>query len=155
LICADILIFKEKADENSIYYHLNQILAIEGLVTLDGEQVKLRKRTARKYMIDYIDNYFTANREVLKVNYEKPASLISELLEYLDELPKKGNQTCVTLNQKVDVCNKLILNKNIENFSIQPIAAAYTAIIILQDIDTKTNMFGYFCQIYNAMSIEG
>ncbi|MGL5485323.1 MAG: hypothetical protein ACRDC6_03435 [Shewanella sp.] len=155
LICADILIFKEKADENSIYYHLNQILAIEGLVTLDGEQVKLRKRTARKYMIDYIDNYFTANREVLKVNYEKPASLILELLEYLDELPKKGNQTCVTLNQKVDVCNKLILNKNIENFSIQPIAAAYTAIIILQDIDTKTNMFGYFCQIYNAMSIEG
>lgn len=155
LICADILIFKEKADENSIYYHLNQILAIEGLVTLDGEQGKLRKRTARKYMIDYIDNYFTANREVLKVNYEKPASLIFELLEYLDELPKKGNQTCVTINQKIDVCNKLILNKNIENFSIQPIAAAYTAIIILQDIDTKTNMFGYFCQIYNAMSIEG
>ncbi|MFQ1929612.1 hypothetical protein ACK34T_08850 [Aeromonas veronii] len=155
LICADILIFKEKADENSIYYHLNQILAIEGLVTLDGEQVKLRKRTARKYMIDYIDNYFTANREVLKVNCEKPASLILELLQYLDELPKKGNQTCVTLNQKIDVCNKLILNKNIENFSIQPIVAAYTAIIILQDIDTKTNMFGYFCQIYNAMSIEG
>ncbi|WCH23639.1 hypothetical protein [Aeromonas salmonicida] len=155
LICADILIFKEKADENSIYYHLNRILAIEGLVTLDGEQDKLRKRTARKYMIDYIDHYFTANREVLKVDYEKPASLILELLEYLDELPKKGNQTCVTLNQKIDVCNKLIFKKKIENFSIQPITAAYTAIIILQDIDTKTNMFGYFCKIYNAMSIQG
>jgi hypothetical protein len=155
LICADILIFKETADENSIYYHLNRLLTIEGLVIHDGEQDKLRKRTARKYMIDYIENYFTANREVLKVDYEQPASLILELLEYLDELPKKGNQTCVTLNQKIDVCNKLICKNNIENFSIQPIAAAYTAIIILQDIDTKINMFGHFFQMYHTMSIQG
>ena len=153
LICADICLFKEDADERSIYFHLDRILKMKGLVKTKDDKYRLDKRTAKKYINEYIENYIN---ERLKKNKDLTTKnikhLISGILDYVKELPKKGNQTCVTINQILSICNNNLSREKVDTtaFNMQSIAAAYTAIIILQDIDKKTNMFNHFYHTYNS-----
>ncbi len=149
LMSADIFIFKENADEKSIYHHLDRILRIENLVT--GQEKKLQKTIAKRYIQDCIRKQFANNDN--EIHNATPETLIPELLEYLNELPKKGNQTCVTLHQKLGEINNRLSKKRSEfsTLNIEPIISAYTAVIILQSIQKKTGLLGYFHCVYNSM----
>lgn len=60
------------------------------------------------------------------------------------------------MNQIIKICNHKFSAAKVDNsvFSIRPIAAAYTAIIILQDIDNKTGMFGHFYSTYRKLTLD-
>ena len=152
LICADILIFKEQANEESIYYHLDRILRTDNVVTQDGEQRVFRKRSAYKYMLDYIGNCFSPDMGASRSAGLRVAdNFIHELLIYLDELPKnKGNQTSRSLNRIINACTERLSPDDLIKYSfiINSIFSAYTAVIILQDINNKTGMFDHFLNTY-------
>ncbi len=154
LICVDIFIFKSYSNENSIYYHLDRILTMDSLATFDDNKQKLRKITAQKYVREYIKHHFKKHIDILnKTNFKNENLLIPELLNYLGVFYKKDNQTCATLHEKLEYCNERLSIAKIDNssFSIQPIIAAYTAIIILQDIANKTSMIAHFYNTYNIL----
>ncbi|MCS3458803.1 hypothetical protein [Aeromonas sp. BIGb0445] len=152
LICTDICIFKEQSSEESIYYHLDEILRQENLILIKEGQERFRKLTAQKYIRELIkNNYILKFCESRK--YNNPELLIQELLDYLNELHKKGNQTCKTLNEKISLCQKRLSDCNLNSYNLNSISAAYTAVIILQDIDNKTGMFGHFHKTYNQVVI--
>ncbi|MFM5231521.1 hypothetical protein ACET9H_20025 [Aeromonas media] len=153
LMCADISIFKDQATEESIYFHLDRILRMENVVTQDGELGAFRKRTAHKYMLDYIGNCFAPDMDASRNACLKIAdNYIHELLVFLDGLPriKKGNQTCKKLNEIINDCTERLPPNNFEKYTsiINSISTAYTAVIILQDIDNKTGMFDHFYNTY-------
>ncbi|MBL0440116.1 MULTISPECIES: hypothetical protein [Aeromonas] len=152
LICTDIYIFKEQSSEESIYYHLDEILRQENLILIKEGQERFRKLTAQKYIRELIKNNY-----ILKVcesrKYNNPELFIQELLDYLNELHKKGNQTCKTLNEKISLCQKRLSDCNLNSYNLNSISAAYTAVIILQDIDNNTGMFGHFYKTYNQVVI--
>ncbi|WP_157774676.1 hypothetical protein [Aeromonas sp. CA23] len=153
LICTDIYIFKEQSSEESIYYHLDKILRQENLTLIKKRQERFRKLTAQKYIRELIkNNYILKFCESRKD--EKPEPFIQELLDYLNELHKKGNQTCKTLNEKINLCEQRLLDNYFDTsvFNLNSISAAYTAVIILQDIDNKTGMFGHFHKTYNQIA---
>ncbi|MBS4687099.1 hypothetical protein J4G63_07510 [Aeromonas sobria] len=152
LICTDIYIFKEQSSEESIYYHLDEILRQENLILIKEGQERFRKLTAQKYIRELIkNNYILEFCESRK--YNNPELFIQELLDYLNELHKKGNQTCKTLNEKISLCQKRLSDCNLNSYNLNSISAAYTAVIILQDIDNKTGMFGHFHKTYNQVVI--
>ncbi|MFK8772369.1 MULTISPECIES: hypothetical protein [Aeromonas] len=154
LICTDIFIFKSNASPSSIYFHLNRLLMIENIATNDKGSIKFRKATAKKYIWDCIDEHFLKNKDILEeTRYKNAELLIPELLHYLEERHKNTNQKCVKLHEKLKDCNDRISSMNLDGafFSIAPISAAYTATIILQDIENKTGMFGRFYQTYKQL----
>ncbi|MCE9925477.1 hypothetical protein G4923_07675 [Aeromonas rivipollensis] len=154
LVCVDIHIFKMHANEHSIYYHLDRLLFMENLVSLDGDTQKLNKNTAQRYMREYIQHHFEKHSEILKkTNLSNASLLMPELLSYLGEFYKKGNQTCAKLHDKLEFCSERLSRENIDTslFSIQPIISAYTAIIILQDIANKTGMIAHLYNTYNIL----
>lgn len=152
LICTDIYIFKEQSSEESIYYHLDKILRQENLILIKEGKERFRKLTAQKYIRELIkSNYILKFCESRK--YNNPELFIQELLDYLNELHKKGNQTCKTLNEKISLCQKRLSDCNLNSYNLNSISAAYTAVIILQDIDNKTGMFGHFHKTYNQVVI--
>lgn len=154
LICVDIYILKGYSNENSIYYHLDRILAMDNLATFEGNKQELRKTTAQKYVREYIIHHFNKHADILnKTNFKNKEQLIPELLNYLGVFYKKDNQTCAKLHEKLEPCNERLFSTKIDNssFSIQPIIAAYTAIIILQDIANKTSMIAHFYNTYNLL----
>lgn len=152
IICVDIAIFKNGANENAIYFHLDRILGIEALIKRkDGVEV-LDKTIAKRYAKKYIGELFQAVHNQAS-SYDTPQAIIPSILSYLDEFSKKWNQTCVTLHQRIKMDREL-KNENAEsreiiNTIIDKIEAAYTAIIILQDIDNKTNNLGQILRLYN------
>lgn len=153
LMCADISIFKDQATEESIYFHLDRILKMENVVTQDGELGVFRKRTAYKYMLDYIGNCFAPDMDASRSACLRVADdFIHELLVFLEGLPrvKKGNQTCKRLNEIINDCTKRLPSNNVEKHTsiINSISAAYTAVIILQDIDNVKGMFYHFHNTY-------
>ncbi|MFM5163721.1 hypothetical protein ACEUBB_11775 [Aeromonas rivipollensis] len=156
LMCVDISIFKQQASEMSIYYHLDKILRLENVMIQDNGQRRFGREAAKQYMHNYIQNYFDIHKDILiKYNLKGDKSLINDLLKYLYYLTGSKNQTCTKLNQIIKICNHKFSAAKVDNsvFSIRPIAAAYTAIIILQDIDNKTGMFGHFYNIYRKLTL--
>lgn len=156
LMCVDIFNFKQQADEMSIYYHLDKILRLENVMTQDNGQRRFGREAAKQYMHNYIKNYFDIHKDILiKYNLKGDKPLINDLLKYLYYLTGSKNQTCTKLNQIIRTCNYKLSAAKVDNsvFSIRPIAAAYTAIIILQDIDNKTGMFGHFYSTYRKLTL--
>lgn len=150
LFCTDIFIFKNKADPTSIYYHLDQLLMIGDLVKRDGNHTSFQKDAAQKYMRNYIKSFFNDwGNPVEKTKLNVENSLIPELLDYLKDLTKPFNQTCKQLNKLAAQC-KEGLSPGIE-LDLEPIVAAYTAVIILQDIDKKIDLFGHFHRTYQRL----
>lgn len=157
LMCVDISIFKQQASEMSIYYHLDKILRLENVMIQDNGQRRFGREAAKQYMHNYIQNYFDIHKDILiKYNLKGDKSLINDLLKYLYYLTGSKNQTCTKLNQIIKICNHKFSAAKVDNsvFSIRPIAAAYTAIIILQDIDNKTGMFGHFYSTYRKLTLD-
>ncbi|ATU97183.1 hypothetical protein CHQ57_06770 [Aeromonas salmonicida] len=156
LMCVDISIFKQQASEMSIYYHLDKILRLENVMIQDNGQRRFGREAAKQYMHNYIQNYFVIHKDTLvKYNLKGDKSLINDLLKYLYYLTGSKNQTCTKLNQIISTCNRKLSAAKVDNsvFNIKPIVAAYTAIIILQDIDNKTGMFDHFYNIYRKLTL--
>lgn len=154
LICADILIYKENANEDSIYYHLDRLLKEDGLIVNHGERHAIQKILLKKYIRKYIDKYLIHDIEQLnKGHHSKPELLMPELMDYLNELPKSENQTCVTLHKKVnEYKNRLLLENLVLPFTnIKPVIAAYTAAIILLNIDKRAKLLRVLHETYNSM----
>ncbi|WP_133280069.1 hypothetical protein [Aeromonas caviae] len=157
LICADFYIFKDKATEESIYYHLDKILRLEHLVITDGIKGSFNKLTAKKYLRKYINSSFTSKLcEHKQIDREMAEFFIQKLLDFLNELNNEDNQTSKTLNEKIKDCNLQLSENNFDSsiFNMNSIAAAYTAVIILQDIDNKTGMFGHFYNTYSKLTLS-
>ncbi|MCS3791249.1 hypothetical protein [Aeromonas hydrophila] len=164
IIAIDICVFCEYGEESSIYTHLDRILRMEGIVKLYSGVKMQNKTVAKKYLKEYINFLFISTDLSPGINCGtciKPEIIIPEIIDYMDGLPEKGNQTCVTLYERIETCignlskkgyEKTIIDKLIE--IIEKIKAAYTAIIILQDIGKKTKEFGHFYDIYNSI-IDG
>lgn len=145
LICVDICTFSKGADESSIYFHLDCILRKDNLIKVEDEG--LHKYTAQKYIHDYIDVLFqsegTSNKEFV----------IPNILTYLEDFYKKKNQTCRHLNKLMDECINIFSGSEKDKFMVilNSIRAAYTAAIILQCINNKTNKFRCFYEYYLAL----
>lgn len=150
LICVDIFTFCQGADETSIYFHLDRILRKDTLLKVDNEYEVLNKHTAQKHIQDYIDLLFQSE------GLSNKEFIIPHILTYLDDFYKKKNQTCRHLNKLIDECiSKLSGNERDKlTLILGSISAAYTAIIILQNINYKTNKFSYFYKYYNTL-IDG
>lgn len=148
LICVDIFTFCQGADETSIYFHLDRILRKDTLLKVDDKYEVLNKYTAQKHVQDYIDFLFksegSSNKEFL----------MPYILTYLDDFYKKKNQTCRHLNKLIDECNSKPSDNERDKLILDSIKAAYTAIIILQDINYKTNKFSCFYEYYHTL-IDG
>ncbi|OLF56765.1 hypothetical protein BTN33_22820, partial [Aeromonas veronii] len=153
IMCLDIVIFNRGANENSIYFHLDRILGMEEIIKKKYGVEVLDKAIAKKYVKKYIDELFQAIHNQTS-SYDAPQAKIPGILSYLDEFSKKGNQTCVTLHQRIkmdrDLKNESAESREIISTIIDKIEAAYTAIIILQDIDNKTNNLGHILRLYNS-----
>lgn len=148
LLCTDIFIFKDKADPTSIYYHLDQLLMIDDLVKRDGNDASFQKAAAQKYMRNYIKSFFNGwENPIEKTKLNVGYSLIPELLDYLKDLTKPFNQTCKQLNKLAAQCKEGLR----PGIDLEPIVAAYTAVIILQDIDKKIDLFGHFHRTYQRL----
>lgn len=153
IMCVDIAIFHAGANENSIYFHLDRILGIEEIIKKkDGVEV-LDKTIAKRYVKKYINQLFQAVHNQAS-SYDTPQAIIPGILSYLDEFSKRSNQTCVTLHQRIkmdrDLKNESAESREITNTIIDKIEAAYTAIIILQDIDNEMNNLGLMLRLYNS-----
>ncbi|WP_429219453.1 hypothetical protein [Aeromonas veronii] len=148
LLCTDIFIFKDKADPTSIYYHLDQLLMIDDLVKRDGNDASFQKAAAQKYMKNYIKSFFNGwENPIEKTKLNVGYSLIPELLDYLKDLTKPFNQTCKQLNKLAAQCKEGLR----PGIDLEPIVAAYTAVIILQDIEKKIDLFGHFHRTYQRL----
>lgn len=148
LLCTDIFIFKDKADPTSIYYHLDQLLMIDDLVKRDGNDASFQKAAAQKYMRNYIKSFFNGwENPIEKTKLNVGYSLIPELLDYLKDLTKPFNQTCKQLNKLAAQCKEGLR----PGIDLEPIVAAYTAVIILQDIEKKIDLFGHFHRTYQRL----
>ncbi|MGL4905455.1 MAG: hypothetical protein ACRC38_01655 [Plesiomonas sp.] len=148
LLCTDIFIFKDKADPTSIYYHLDQLLMIDDLVKRDGNDASFQKAAAQKYMRNYIKSFFNGwENPIEKTKLNVGYSLIPELLDYLKDLTKPFYQTCKQLNKLAAQCKEGLR----PGIDLEPIVAAYTAVIILQDIDKKIDLFGHFHRTYQRL----
>lgn len=164
LMAIDVCIFSNFQDESSIYTHLDRILRLEGIVKLASGVEVQNKTVAKKYLKEYINLLFLSadlSPRFKTGTCRKPEIIIPDIIAYMDELPKKGNQTCVTLYERIKTCidtlskqgyEKTIIDKIIA--IIERIKAAYTAIIILQDIGNKTKELGYFNEIYKSIIDE-
>ncbi|WP_447835562.1 hypothetical protein [Aeromonas salmonicida] len=159
LMCADISIFKNNATQDSIYFHLNRLLLNEDIIKSNGPVVTYNKLTAKKYTVGFIETHLIEcelryNQAHKKATSIEPEILLPEIMEYLSSFSKKENQTCVTLREKIKICNQRLNNEKLHNLKIntRSIFSAYAAIIILQDINNKIGMFNHFHKTYNKLA---
>lgn len=156
LICIDIFAFKENATEHSIYFHLDRILKINNLLQ-NNEDATLNKYAVKEYLRRYINELFFEETKEKDGQYSyNPNELIQEVIGYMYAITKKSNQTCVKLNQIISICKTRANKFNAMDAlpKIDSISAAYTAIIILQDISKKTKKLKFFYAIYNLLVDE-
>ena len=161
LIAVDIRMFSEYGGESSIYYHLDCILKMEGLLKLSSGCKKQNKTVVKNYLKEYINCQFQSadlSAQFKDTVFDCSQVIIPEIIAYMDELPKKGNQTCVTLHKHIETCidglskhgyKEELINKFIG--IIKNIESAYTAVIILQDIEEKINDFDNFYYFYGIL----
>ena len=161
LIAVDIRIFSKYGGESSIYYHLDCILRMKGLLKLSSGSKKQNKTVVRNYLKEYIICKFESadlSAQFKGAVCEGSEIIIPEIIAYMDELPKKGNQTCETLHKHIETCidrlskhgyKEALMNKLVG--IIKNIESAYTAVIILQDIEGKIIDFGNFYDFYCAL----
>ena len=155
LMCSDIFIFKEKANKNSIYFHLNCLLENKELIIHQDEQRKANKQFLKKYIKGRISECFTHNSKPLeKTHNNKSDLLMPELIGYLNELPKSDNQTCKTLHEKINEYRERLSHNKIQLplFDIEQVIAAYTAAIILLTFNKHTGLLSHLHDEYLSMS---
>ncbi|MGL6011051.1 MAG: hypothetical protein ACRC0J_05970 [Shewanella oncorhynchi] len=164
ILCADIAIFQSDSSKESIYYHLDHWLKLDGLLKESENEPKvINKLFAKKHLQEYIETHFNLSEMFV----------IKPITDYLDLLAKKGNQTATTVRQRTAECvstiekhhslqekfdnnEEKISNSSIEldhtlKSRVQELSAMYIAFTILQYIQAQIGLIDIFHHTYNAM----
>lgn len=164
ILCADIAIFQSDSSKESIYYHLDHWLRLDGLLKESENEPKvINKLFAKKHLQEYIETHFNLSEMFV----------IKPITDYLNLLAKKGNQTATTVRQRTAECVSIIekhhsLQKTFGNnknepsknsielddtirYRVQELSAMYIAFTILQYTQAQIGLIDIFHHTYNAM----